>query len=303
MNVRMSGTFACLLSSACGAAATRITPLHPETVQQAILEAYRGGEHRITIPPGTYRLSPGGRSAHLEFHDISDFAIDAAGVEFVFTDQTRGGIDFRDCRNVRFSGATIRYQTPPFTQAVVESTDRGGASYIVRIEKGYPANLDDPRYFPALPIAYLFDSLSRWWKPGAYDLYGTGIKRLGPNRFRVDWNRPQPAASGDLVAFRGAGPHNVTLVNCAQMEITGVTIYNAGAFAVWESQGDGGNRYTIASKARPPPFIGPHGSAAFLYRRRIPQCGNARRPNARTLRIRVHGRRCHRHPRYLFVCF
>ena len=246
---KTTGTaLAFLIFPALALGATRITPLHPETVQQAILEAHRAGEHRIVIPPGTYRLSPHGRAAHLQFQGISDLAIQAVGVQFVFTDQTRRGIDFRDCRNVQLSGATIRYETPPFTQAVVESTDRGGASYIVQIEIGYPTNLDDPKYFPTLPIGYLFDSQTRWWKPGAYDLYGTGIKRLGPDRFQVDWNRSQPAASGDLVAFRGSGPHNITLVNCSRMQLNNVTIYNAGAFALLESQGDGDNRYAIAVK-------------------------------------------------------
>jgi len=251
---KIATAFAFVIFSALAVGATRITPLHPDTVQQAILEAYRAGQHRIFIPPGTYRLSPHGRFAHLELQGISDLAIEAAGVQLVFTDQTRRGIDFRDCRNVQLSGAIIRYETPPFTQAVIESTDRGGASYIIRIEKGYPTNLDDPKYFPTLPIAYLFDSQTRWWKPGAYDLYGTGIKRLGPDRFQVDWNRSQPAASGDLVAFRGSGPHNITLVNCSRMQLNNVTIYNAGAFAVLESEGEGDNRYTIAVRRGPHPL-------------------------------------------------
>jgi hypothetical protein len=229
-------------------AAIQITPRNPETVEQAILEAKRAGEHRIVIPPGTYRLSSHGRTAHLEFHHLSDIVIEAEGVEFVFTDQTRGGILFADCRNVRLSGATIRYQIPPFTQAVVESIEGGGSAYVVDTEAGYPTNLDDPKYFPSQPVAYIFDPRTRWWKPGAHDLYGTGIQRLGPARFRISWNRPQPAAPGDLVAFRGIGPHNVMLVNCASMQIVGVTIYNAPAFAIWESQGDGGNRYTVAVK-------------------------------------------------------
>ena len=251
--MRLSVAVMLWLSSALASGATPITPLHPETVEQAILESYRAGEQHLVIPPGSYRLSPRGSGAHLELHDISDLAIDASGVEFVFTDQTRGGIDFRNCRNVRLSGASIRYQTPPFTQAVVESTSNGGTSYVVQIEKGYPTGLDDSRYFPAKAIGYLFDAKTRWWKPGAYDLYGTAIQRLGPDRFRVDWNRPQPATPGDLVAFRGSGPHNVTLVNCARMQIDGVTIYNAATFAVWESQGDGDNHYSVAVKRGPRP--------------------------------------------------
>jgi hypothetical protein len=37
------------------------------------------------------------------------------------------------------------------------------------------------------------------------------------------------------------------------MQLTDLTIYNAGAFALWESQGDGDNRYTVAVKRGPRP--------------------------------------------------
>jgi hypothetical protein len=237
---------------------TVITSDQPGSVQRGITEAYRTGQKRIVIPAGTYYIKPPSAGSHLRFHGMSDFEIDARDVHFVFTDQTRGGIEFLNCRNVRLRGASIRFETPPFTQAVVEGIAPDGAWYDVRIEKGYPTNFDDARYFPAQPIGYLFDSKTRWWKPGTYDLYGQSIKRLGADRFRVFWNVPagprlHPVAVGDLMGFRGSGPHNVTIVTSTRVSLIGVTIYNAGSFAVWESGGDGDNRYSITVKRGPRP--------------------------------------------------
>ena len=256
---RVNPAIALLLAAAIPArGAIRITPAHPESVQSAIIEAYQTGQRRIIIPPGTYRITPEGGGPHLEFHDMSDFEIDAGGVQLIFTDQTHGGIEFRNCRNVRFRGASIRYEVPPFTQGVIEAIASDGAWYDVRIEQGYPVNFQDPDYFPPQPVGYLFDPKTRWWKPGTYDLNAERIERLEPNLFRVYWNRPSgpslhPVEPADLVAFRGKGPHNIAVIHCARMRITGVTIYNAASFAVWEAEGDGDNHYTISVKRGPPP--------------------------------------------------
>jgi hypothetical protein len=235
-----------------------ITPDHPDSVQRGITEAYRAGEKRVVIPAGTYYIKPTSAGSHLQFHGMSDFEIDARDVHFVFADQTRGGIEFLNCRSVRWRGASIRFETPPFTQAVVEGIAPDGTWYDVGIEKGYPTNFDDARYFPAKPIGYLFDSRTRRWKHGTYDLYGQKIQRLGADHFRVYWNVPagprlHPVAVGDLMAFRGSGPHNVTIVNSTRVSLIGVTVYNAGSFAVWESGGDGDNHYSITVKRGPRP--------------------------------------------------
>jgi hypothetical protein len=260
--VRLKRLFLGLLISAAVLAAsppTVITPDHPDSVQRGIDEAYRAGRKSIVIPAGTYYIKPPSAGSHLQFHEMSDFEIDARGVHFVFADQTRGGIEFLNCKNVRVRGASVRFETPPFTQGVVEGIAPDGTWYDVKIERGYPANLDDARYFPAQPIGYLFDSKTRWWKPGTYDLYGQKIQRLGADRFRVYWNVAagpglHPVAVGDLMGFRGTGPHNVTIVNCARVSLLEITIYNAGSFAVWESGGDGDNHYAITVKRGPRPL-------------------------------------------------
>jgi hypothetical protein len=228
------------------------------SVQGMIDDAWKAGKKTVTIPPGSYRVTPPAHGAHLQLHGIENFEVDARSVTLIFTDQHRGGIEFRDCRNVKFRGATLRLETLPFTQGVVEAIAADGRFYDIRIEKGYPANFDDPKDFPDHPTGYLFDPKTRWWKRGIVDNSGAKIERLGPDRFRVYWVRPlgppaQPVEIGDPMGFRGIGFHNVTVMNCARMDLTDLTITSAGSFAVLESGGDGGNHYSVAVKRGPRP--------------------------------------------------
>ncbi len=233
-------------------------PVLPGDLEQTIVQAYRSGNKQVVIPPGTYRLAPTPQGPHLWLDNLSDFEIDATGARLIFTDRTRAGIEFYHCRNVRFRGATVAYAVPPFTQGVVEVISPDGKYYDIRIDDGYPAELDDPRYFPRKAIGYLFDPKTRWWKPGAFDLYGRRTERLGPRRFRVYWSKPlppdvQPVAAGDLIAFRGSGPHNILVLDSQNVELAGVTIYNSPDFAVLESGGEGGNHYTFNVERGPAP--------------------------------------------------
>lgn len=226
----------------------------PDSLQNTVLNAYRSGEKRVRIPPGTYRVSPPGNGPHLAFTDLENFTVDASGVELVFADPARGGIEFRNCRNVAFLGATLRYEIPPFTQGVVIASAPDGSWYDLRIDAGYPQNLDDPRYFPRAPVGYLFDPNTRHFRKGAYDLYEKSVERRAPGVFRIfRASTVQPVVPGDLLCFRGAGPHNVSVLDSAGMRFDDITIYNAPAFAVYESGGEGGNHYRFAVKPGPAP--------------------------------------------------
>jgi hypothetical protein len=239
-------------------AAPQLSPEHPELLAKVVQEAYQSGAHRIVIPVGIYRISPPVQGSHLQFEGLSDFEIDARGVSLILADQTRGGIEFRNCRNVRFLGARIAYAIPPFTQAVIAAIAPDGAWFDVHIEAGYPTNLDNGTYFSPNLMAHIFDAKSRMVKPKTYDLYAEKIQRTGAGRFRIYWNRPSgsglhPVSVGDLIGIRGAGVHNVTVIECSHVDLTDVTIYNAGNFAIWESQGEGENHYSVTIKPGPRP--------------------------------------------------
>ncbi len=234
------------------------TAFRSESLQKLVDDAHVRHKKKVRIPPGVYTINAPESGPHLLFHNLSNFEIDARGATLLLQDRTRGGVEFRDCHHVTFRGATIRYRVPPFTQGRVEAIAPDGSWYDVSIDTGYPTELEDRRFFPSHPTGYLFDHNTRWWKPAAYDLDASRVERLQPSLFRFYWRRPmpppvEPVAVGDLIAFRGAGRHNLTILNSAAMHIDGVTILNAGSFAVWENGGAGGNRYRIRVMRGPRP--------------------------------------------------
>jgi hypothetical protein len=247
------------LVSTLGSAATAVCP-RPVTggtpagaIHQSILDAYRAKRGSVVIPAGSYRIAPDPSAAsHLTFHDMADFEINARGVELICTDVTRGGIEFVNCRNIRFHGATIGYEVPPFTQGTIEAIASDRSWFDLRIDAGYPANFDDPKYFPAAPVGCLFDARSRRLKSGTYDIGAGKVERLGESLFRLYGKGHESV--GDLAAFRGSGRPNILLMNCGQMDIREVTIHNSGMFGVVENLGDGGNRYSVEIRRGPPPF-------------------------------------------------
>jgi hypothetical protein len=247
-----------LLTSALGATAAVLCarPAYWDTragsIQQSIEDAYRAKRGSISIPAGTYRIpAMASAGSHLSFHDLANFEIDARGVHFVFTDVTRGGIEFVNCRNVRLHGATVSYEIPPFTQGTVESIAPDRTWFTLRIDTGYPANFDDARYFPSAPMGCSFDAKTRRLKSGVYDISAAKVERLDGSLFRLYGKGP--VSVGDLAAFRGSGHHNITLIDCGQMDIRDVTIYNSGMFGVLESGGEGRNHYSVTIKRGPPP--------------------------------------------------
>jgi hypothetical protein len=236
-------------------AAVRISPEDPASVQVGIDAAYKAGAKKVVIPAGTYRLpQPTGRY-YLRLAEVSDFEIDATGVTFLRTDPTKGGIEFYRCRNVTLRGATLINETPPFTQGAIEAIDPAGQYYDVRIDAGYPAKFDDPKYFPPDPTGYVFNPKTRQWKAGTYDLSATRVERLGPDRFRLFWRgKPRHAAAvGDLMAFRGKGGTDIYVGNCAGMNLTEVAIRSGGGFCIHEADGDGGSRFSYKVTYGPRP--------------------------------------------------
>jgi hypothetical protein len=222
------------------------------SLQASILDAYKAKRGTFVIPAGTYHLEPAAAAgAHLSFHDMNDFEIDARGVELVLANPLIGGVEFVGCHKVRFHGATIRYEIPPFTQGTVESVAPDRKWFTLRIDTGYPANFDDPKFFPAQPIGSLFDARTRNLKSPVYDINASKIERVSGSLFRLYGGGPEGA--GDLAAFRGSGHHSISVINCAGMDIRDITIYNSGMFAVLETLGEGGNYYSFQVKRGPRP--------------------------------------------------
>jgi uncharacterized protein (TIGR03437 family) len=240
---------------ACNASATvTISPDHPELLQQGILAAYAAGQKSVVIPAGVYLIPPLKNGRHLDLENMTYFEIDARSATLVFQDVTAMGVLFYKCDSVFFHGATLYYQTPPFSQGVIQAVAADGSSFDVQIEKGYPTNLDDPKFFTAQIVGHLFDSATRWWKRNVYgDVYGTKTQRLGPDTFRVFSGSLDGVVAGDLIGFRsGTGDHIMRVTACSRMNLMDLTILNSANFAVADSLGGdlGPNHYTSITVKR-----------------------------------------------------
>jgi uncharacterized protein (TIGR03437 family) len=247
----------CLLLGCRASGAVTISPDHPELLQQGILAAYAAGQKSVMVPAGVYRIPAQANGIHLDLENISNFEIDAIGATFLFQDVTATGVLFYNCDSVLFHGATMYYETPPYSQGVIRAVAADGSSLDVQIEKGYPTNLDNPKYFTAQIIGHLFDSTTRWWKRNVDgDIYGTKTQRLGPDSFRVFTDSLGGGAVGDLVGFRsGTGDTTVRVNSCFRMTLSGLTVFNASGFvAVSESMGAdlGPNHYSSITVKRGP---------------------------------------------------
>jgi uncharacterized protein (TIGR03437 family) len=248
----------CFLVASSADAAAPISPAHPELLQQGILAAYAAGQKSVVVPPGVYNIPSQASGIHLDFESLSNFEIDATGATFIFQDVNATGVLFYNCDSVMFHGATLYYGTPPFSQGVIRAVAADGSSLDIQIEKGYPTNLDDPKYFIPQIIGHLFDSVTRSWKRNVFgDVYGSKTQRLGPDTFRV-FADSGGGVVGDLVAFRsGTGDHVVRVSSSSRMTLMDLTILNSATFGIAESLGAdlGPNHYrsiTIKRGPRPP---------------------------------------------------
>jgi len=223
----------------------------PISFQKVIDDAYKSGLKKVVIPAGVYRLPEPSRGSYLSFKDMSDFEIDLQGVTLLRTDPTRGCMVFEHCSNVTLRGATLLNETPPFTQGTLIGIDPEGNWYDVQIDKGYPANFDDPKTGVSQPRGSIFDSKTRQFKEGTKDCFFSRVERLGADMFRLYFEENQrldpkthPAMVGDLIAFRGRGGGDITLNGCSGMVIDGISILSGIGFCIHETGGEGGNRYT-----------------------------------------------------------
>ena len=241
-----------LLLSGCAApgASAQTAPISinaqtPASLREGILAAAQIGAKKVVIPPGVYQLPTSDGPVNLEFTDLKDLEIEATGTTWLMPDSTKGGLRFTRCSNVTLRGATIRNATIPFGQGVITAIAPDRRSFEVQTDAGYPANMDDARFFAANGVWYLFDRATRRLKAGSNDFRSSTIERLAPDRFRVGFPAPLADATevGDLTARRGRGSSGLQSNECAQMTFDHVSVQYAGGFGFFESGGAGGNVY------------------------------------------------------------
>lgn len=230
-----------------------------KSIKKAILDAYSRGERKIVIPPATYRLKCDKRSTrHLTFSGMKNFEIDASGSTFIFENNDKGGILFKNCKNISFKGATLLRERPPFSQGDILKISPDRSFVDIKVHKGYPTDMESA-FFKSSPILTIYNGKTGKLKRDILDLALRikSIERLGNDSFRFHLNIPLdkriPLALEDMAVWRRYVTREVFILNCSKMSFSGVTIKNACGLCVCEKGGKGGNFYSYTVTYAAPP--------------------------------------------------
>lgn len=227
--------------------AAGVVPADTASLQHQIEAAFRAGQKKLAIAPGTYPMT-----GRLQLRGLSNFEIDATGVTFSREDPAHTGINFDDCTNVTLRGLTLRCDRAPHTQGTILAIDPDGAWIDLRVDTGYAAD------YLNKTTGYCFDPKTRQWKAGTFDY---GIERTEPRegnvarlildgKLDVKNSRMTP---GDLMGFRGPGNTDIVLDGCARMKLIGLTLLGGSGFCVLEAGGEGDNYYSYKLTYCPTP--------------------------------------------------
>ncbi len=119
---------------------------------------------------------------------------------------------------------------------------------VIRIDKGYPTDIDDKRFFPRIPVFTAYEGKTRKLKALVPDYYISKIERLGADTFRFHGRSkldPRiPLVVGDHVAWRGPSGADLSLWSSSRMKMEDITVKNGTGIAYMELCGEGDNRFT-----------------------------------------------------------
>lgn len=252
-------SFACLVS--CARTDPRLVPRpeDPASLQVAFDAAVALGVHRLVVPPGIWRIPAGKpRTPHLRLEKAVDLEIDGRGAVLVFEGREQPGIALRGCTRTVLRGLRLERATPPCSQGVVERLEEDGRFLVVRIDAGYPQDIDDRRFFDTFWTNAFTADRARWL--GHYrGVTPTEIQPLEPGLVRVRMSTmpadmPVAPAPGMPLGWRGKVFDDVEVRDCSDSTIDAVTVAG-GAGMCFHERGGGGNRYlgcSVVRAARPP---------------------------------------------------
>ncbi len=211
-----------------------------DDIETQILAAAARGDSSVTITPGRYYSQEPSR--HVLLSSVTGLTVNAEGVYLICQTPTRA-VELYQCSHVTLNGLTVDYDPPLYTQGTIEALN--GNQLDLRIHQGYPlpatAKGSSMVYAPTgdLPL-----------KQGAAQRYpksdGTELQTLEPNLFRYTFTSSpsDTTAVGDYfsIVLASAVPHGITLLDCTDAVLNGVTLHGAPAFGVFAF---GGGRLTF----------------------------------------------------------
>ena len=222
-------------------------PNCPSALLPTIMRAYARGAGEYVIPRGVYKLPDPQGGFYLSFSKMRNFRIVGNGVILLRADPTKGGIEFSNCRNVTLAGVTLRSDPIPYTQGRILAVGPRQTSLVLRICKGYAADLTNPARFSPHPSGTVFRSRAGGYKakPGTWNaVYICRITRIGPREFKMFCLPHLPGVHpGDMLTLRSHIRTDVKLLSCRNMLISHVEVMGGTGMCFREEGGEGGNHY------------------------------------------------------------
>ncbi len=196
---------------------------------------------RVLLAPGEHRIAPASPEADesaIVIEDAARITIEGEGVELLFSDPHRGGIDVRDSCDITLRGFTIDYAEPSFTQGTVIAVDATTGTFRFRPAEGYP-DFTDRTLFTGSGYGTLRTS-DGVLKPGGRQTFMITYQSVAQpdGSFLVSvetsdraWMSDIAAGDGFVVGHRG-DRHGIRFTGCARVGIAEVTIHAAPCAAI-----------------------------------------------------------------------
>lgn len=211
-------------------------------IETAIYEAYTAGRNEVTIPPGTYRVTPPAQhsSIHLYLTNMSGFTVNASGVTMLCSESCPS-IRLDYCSNVIIRGITVDYDPLPFTQGTVTAIHTNDRDFDIALHDGYPL---PPEGNQGL---YIYDKKTRHWKKNMFTSGTSANLTVSGRTVRGTTdgvNARLGIETGDLVVIKRKirSPHVTFLSRSFSCTFDRITLHTGPTFAVLDVNG-GGNRY------------------------------------------------------------
>jgi len=250
---RTTGNFMSLFRQVLSVISTVIAALvahasESPSLQARLDAAIRAGQREIALPAGVLRLDAG-----LRVINATNLTINGLQTTLVFANQKGFGFTFHNCRDVALRGVTMDFDPLPFTQGTITkmADDRSWCEFAVH--DGYPSLSEN--YL--VKHVHIFERDRTRWKTEAPDVYARKVTALDPRHGRIEAPPTRDyfdhVAVGDRLVLNKRDGGAVSVRQCENFRVEGVTILGGPGGGVICRYMRGDNRFSFDIRPGPPP--------------------------------------------------
>ena len=200
---------------------------------------------------------------------LKDCTVDLTGVTLAFAGSNGTNLEFQDCSNATFRGATVYKIVPSFTQGTVtafQQTDAENWQMDLKVDKGYlvapfvgaQAGTGDARFTVHIFDPKIRDANGRpaWQTGGGYFHTNAIVPTDEPNTIRLIFKERHVLAIpsvGDRLVLRSKAGFSTTVKDCTHMTFQNLKLTNNGLYGIVEFGGANTTYDSVQITYGPPP--------------------------------------------------